>query len=71
MKNLLSILTPVLRRTKEPSSWAAIAVVLGMVGIPAPIVAALGVIADPATVNAVATLGAAAAAFFMKEKGGS
>ena len=61
------------RRAREPSTWAGIAVLLSLLGLPAPMVAAVAALLDvaPQLVDLVPALGAAGAAVLLSEKGGA
>lgn len=59
----------VAQRVREPSSWIAISVILGLFGLPGPVVAALGAVLDvaPAAIDAVAAVSAASAAILLPD----
>lgn len=67
MKKLLAIA----RRVREPSTWAGISVLLVLVGLPAPLVGALGGLLDlaPELLDKGAAVGAAVASMLLAEKG--
>lgn len=59
------------RRAREPSTWAAISVVLALVGVPAPVAALAGSLLDvaPHLIDVLAAIGAASVAAALPEKG--
>lgn len=60
------------KRIREPSSWAGIAVILTLLGLPAPVLTAAGALLDvaPSLIDTGAALLAAAAAIGLHEKSG-
>lgn len=71
--NKLAALANLARRVREPSSWAALSIVLSLVGLPGPIVAAIAGLLDlaPHLVDVAAALGAAGVAFALPEASSS
>lgn len=57
----------------EPSSWAGIAIILSLLGLPAPVVAALAQLVNvaPSLIDLYAAVAAAVAAIALREKKGA
>jgi hypothetical protein len=60
----------VARRVREPTTWLALSLILGLFGLPAPVVQALGAVLDiaPGAIDAAAAIAAAGAAALLPEQ---
>ncbi len=60
-----------LQKLRHPGNWTVIALLLGVVGLPAPVVALLGAILDlaPQVIDVALTVGAGAVAVALPDPG--
>jgi hypothetical protein len=64
-------LKAIAQRARQPSTWAGIAILLSLFGLPAPVVGAIAAVLDvaPQLIDLIPAAGAAGAAIVLNEQG--